>query len=145
MPAKVSSPTWSSRARAMPRPEIIGWRPVAGKNCGRVLAIRRNENQVVVDVIFCEGGAYRGNTRFVVDFDTPFFSSLIDDAIMYTGPIHERQGRLWEFDYMKINVEMTDEGPAPWFERSQIKLLKIVPWPTWFDNRPRTTGKKGVP
>ena len=143
MRTEIKMPALSRRLHA-PRPEITGWRPVAGKHCGRVVAIHRNENQLVVDVIFCDGGAFRGDTRFVVDCATPFFSSLFEDAITYTGPIHERQGRIWEFDYMKINVEMSQEGPAPWFERSQITSLKIVPWPTWYDNRPRTTGKKGA-
>ncbi len=141
--AEVQAPSSQRGTKVAPRPEIVGWYPPEGKYCGRVLAINLTENLMAVDVIFCEGGDYGGNTRFVVDRATPFFLALFSDASAYTGLVQNRQGRIWEFDYMKINLEMTAEGPAPWFLRPQVSSLKIEPWPVWFDNRPSAKRKKG--
>lgn len=143
MQVEFESPPSPRCAPVKPRPEVSGWFPPAGERRGRVKSIYLDDDLLTVNVIFCEGGAFLETSSFVVDRATPFFSALFNDAITYTGPVAERQGRIWEFDYMKIIVEMTAEGQAPWFLRSQLASLKILPWPTWWDNRPIST-RKGV-
>jgi hypothetical protein len=137
MRSEIQSHPVARAAPVSPRPVVSGWFPPPGEQRGRVKSIYLDEDLLTVNVIFCDGGTFLENSTFVVDRATPFFFALFNDAITYTGPVTERQGRIWEFDYMKIVVEMTTEGPAPWFLRSQLASLKIVPWPFWWDNRPK--------
>lgn len=120
-----------------PRPEVTGWYPTVGTNRGRVKSIFLIDDRLTINIVFCDGAAFVEHTTIVVERATPFFAAIFQDAENYTGPISERQGRLWEFDYMKILVEMTSQGPSSWFLRAQLASLKIVPWPIWFDNRPK--------
>lgn len=123
--------------------EIAGWYPLAGTNRGRIKSVYMVGPWLIINIVFCDGAAFIEHTTIGVDRATPFSKSIILEAKNYTGVISERRGRLTEFDYMKIEVEMTPEGAAPWFLRSKLASLKIIPWPVWWDNRPaRRRGEK---
>lgn len=123
--------------------EVIGWYPTAGVNRGRILAMYATDFSLTINIVFWDGRDVWEYSTITLDRTSPRFKSLFRDAENYTGPVGVIVGRLMDFDFMKIEVEMTPEGDAPWFLRSKLVAVKIIPWPVWWDNRPaRQRGKK---
>lgn len=142
--------TAEARLAAMPanpsvgvRPAISGWHPPVGQYRGRVKSIYLDEDDVNVEVIFCEDGVFRGVSRFALSRDTQLFSTFFVDALGVAGfPVPMRDGHFWEFTYMKITIVMTHDDDESVPHLSHLASIKLVPWPSWWDNRPVSAKRK---